>query len=339
MGRLRTALAAAVGGALLAPGAILAAGDEPAAAPAQGGASHSAEAPAPAAQLSASPRRPDAGAPVTLDASASRGSIVRYRWDLDGDGSFETDGGESPRAVARFAAGERHVAVQVVDRSGRTAAAATALTVAEPPRQAAPLQPASATARARSSRGAAPTARPRTRQATAHAAGSHSVVIQNFAFAPATISVTVGDTVTWTNRDSAPHTATASNGSFNTGTLKKGQSGSAAFSKPGRFAYICAIHPNMKGTVVVAGSGGGSSGGGGGSSGGGSSAGSSGGGSTAGGIAGSAGASPSGGGSGSLPRTGLEVLAIVLVGLALTASGAALRWLVGRVEARAARAG
>ena len=86
----------------------------------------------------------------------------------------------------------------------------------------------------------------------AHAAASGSVTIENFAFAPPSISVTAGDTVTWVNRDRAPHTATGSGGSFNTGTLRRGKSGSHTFSKPGRFAYICAIHPNMRATVVVA---------------------------------------------------------------------------------------
>ena len=93
------------------------------------------------------------------------------------------------------------------------------------------------------------------------AAASTSVTIQNFAFHPPTVSIGVGDTVTWTNRDDAPHTATGSG--FDTGTLNKGQSGSHTFTKAGRFSYICSIHPNMKGTVLVGVAGGGSSGGGG----------------------------------------------------------------------------
>jgi plastocyanin len=87
--------------------------------------------------------------------------------------------------------------------------------------------------------------------AKVHAAAAGSIAIQDFAFAPKTVNVNAGDTVTWTNRDSAAHTATGNGGSFNTGTLKKGQSASHTFSKAGRFAYICAIHPNMHGTVVV----------------------------------------------------------------------------------------
>jgi plastocyanin len=87
----------------------------------------------------------------------------------------------------------------------------------------------------------------------ARAAGSKSVTIKNFEFGPKSVTVNKGDTVTWTNQDSAPHTATRTNGggAFDTGNLKKGQTASHKFSEAGSFAYICAIHPNMKGTVVV----------------------------------------------------------------------------------------
>ena len=77
------------------------------------------------------------------------------------------------------------------------------------------------------------------------------VDIQGFKFKPAVINVSVGDTVTFTNRDGAPHTATAVNGSFETGTLGKGKSNSIAFDSAGTYAIFCAIHPAMKATVVV----------------------------------------------------------------------------------------
>ena len=79
----------------------------------------------------------------------------------------------------------------------------------------------------------------------------HAVQIKGFAFAPRTITVKVGDTVTWTNEDSARHTATADDGSFDTGLLAKGQSGSVTFDTPGTYMYFCTPHPNMKGTIVV----------------------------------------------------------------------------------------
>jgi plastocyanin len=85
----------------------------------------------------------------------------------------------------------------------------------------------------------------------AHAAGDPGVTIVDFSFSPGTITIHVGDTVTWTNNGQQPHTATANDSSFNTGTLNHGQSGSHTFTKTGTFAYICAIHPNMHGTVVV----------------------------------------------------------------------------------------
>jgi len=78
-----------------------------------------------------------------------------------------------------------------------------------------------------------------------------SITIQNFAFSPATITVPVGTTVTWTNVDSAPHTATADNGTFDTGRLQQGQSGSYTFAKAGTYTYYCAVHPMMKATIVV----------------------------------------------------------------------------------------
>ncbi|MCK9518795.1 MAG: cupredoxin family copper-binding protein [Dehalococcoidia bacterium] len=87
-------------------------------------------------------------------------------------------------------------------------------------------------------------------QHNSHAADA-AVNIQGFAFAPANVAVNVGDSVTWTNSDTVPHTATADDGSFNTGNLNTGASGSVTFNTAGTFAYFCAIHPSMRGTVVV----------------------------------------------------------------------------------------
>jgi plastocyanin len=88
------------------------------------------------------------------------------------------------------------------------------------------------------------------RSASARAAATAGVTIRDFAYAPATISVDAGDTVNWTNRDSADHTATGDD--FDTGVLAEGQSGSFTFRDAGTFSYVCTIHPNMKGTVRVA---------------------------------------------------------------------------------------
>jgi len=80
---------------------------------------------------------------------------------------------------------------------------------------------------------------------------THQVSIENFAFMPANLTVAVGDTVTWTNNDDAPHTATASNGAFDSGTLDNGGTFSFTFTTAGTYAYICEIHPQMTGTITV----------------------------------------------------------------------------------------
>ncbi len=93
---------------------------------------------------------------------------------------------------------------------------------------------------------------PHRRSRAAHVAGEDpGDTISDFKFTPATITIQAGDTITWTNVGPSEHTATASNGSFNTGILKKGQSASHTFTQPGTYAYICTIHPWMHGTIVV----------------------------------------------------------------------------------------
>ena len=83
------------------------------------------------------------------------------------------------------------------------------------------------------------------------AAASGSVTVSDFSFSPGTITINQGDTVTWVNNGPTPHSATSSNGVFDTGIFPKGQSRSHTFNEAGTFAYICTPHPFMKGTVVV----------------------------------------------------------------------------------------
>jgi plastocyanin len=87
--------------------------------------------------------------------------------------------------------------------------------------------------------------------ATAAKAATVPVTITDYTFSPATIVVHPGDKVTWSNGDSVPHTATARNGGFDTGTIDPGASASVTFRKPGQYAYRCAIHPDMVGEVDV----------------------------------------------------------------------------------------
>jgi plastocyanin len=150
----------------------------------------------------------------------------------------------------------------------------------------------------------------------AHASASASVTMGDFFFSPTSVTVAVGDTVTWHNTGQTPHTATADDGSFNTGTINPGGSGSHTFSSPGTFNYICTIHPNMKATVRVLSSSGSGSGGG---SGGGSSGSTSSGSGTS---EASAVQSPDAAGtSTTLAATGIAVGSLALVGLALLATG------------------
>lgn len=83
-------------------------------------------------------------------------------------------------------------------------------------------------------------------------AATHTVTIEGFAFRPANLTISAGDTVTFVNNDGAPHTATADNGSFDTGRLSRNASASLTFNSTGTTSYFCAIHPSMKGSITVA---------------------------------------------------------------------------------------
>lgn len=82
-------------------------------------------------------------------------------------------------------------------------------------------------------------------------ASTDLVAIADFAFDPETVTVDAGTKLTWTNDDEAPHTATADDGSFDTGTLKLDDTGAVALDQPGTYTYYCRFHPFMKGTVEV----------------------------------------------------------------------------------------
>jgi plastocyanin len=92
-----------------------------------------------------------------------------------------------------------------------------------------------------------------TAPATAPAApvAGDAVSIDNFAFVPATLTVRVGSTVTWTNHDEEPHTVAASDGSFHSPGMGSQATYSHTFPTAGKFDYICSIHPYMHATVVV----------------------------------------------------------------------------------------
>src|SRR5947209_13090294 len=70
------------------------------------------------------------------------------------------------------------------------------------------------------------------------------VVMVKLAFAPATVTVNVGDTVMWTNQDDAPHTATSETNIWTSPILNNGETYSYVFNKPGTYPYYCIIHGN-----------------------------------------------------------------------------------------------
>ena len=79
----------------------------------------------------------------------------------------------------------------------------------------------------------------------------HTVVIEAMQFAPQTVEVSAGDRVIWKNKDPFPHTATSDNRRFNSGDIPTNRSWTFVARKPGTFPYSCALHPTMKGTLVV----------------------------------------------------------------------------------------
>lgn len=80
---------------------------------------------------------------------------------------------------------------------------------------------------------------------------TNTVSIKNFAFSPATVTVSVGTTVTWTNDDQDAHTVTATDHTFGSQPMNPGATYHFTFTKPGTYSYLCTIHPFMTATVVV----------------------------------------------------------------------------------------
>jgi|SRR5208337_720606 len=80
---------------------------------------------------------------------------------------------------------------------------------------------------------------------------STAVKIDNFVFGPQTITVPVGATVTWTNKDDIPHTAVSTDGVFKSRVMDTDENFSYTFTKAGTYSYYCSIHPKMTGKVVV----------------------------------------------------------------------------------------
>ncbi len=260
-----------------------------------------------------SPADPLAGQSVRFRVLAAGAVSADYRWDLDGSGRYAVDTRTAASVTHVYrSAGVRAVSVRITEGARTRLAKVTVVVRARPQRGSRPSVVAASERRMVNSFGVF----------RARIAGDPPVTIIDFAFAPATTTIHVGDTITWTNTGSAPHTATARNGSFDTGILNKGQSASHTFTQAGTFAYYCTVHPFMKGTIVVTGSGSSAttaaantSG----STGTTSSAPAAAGGSTTGSS------TTAGQSGGSLPMTGLDLKRLVLTGLLLGAIGVTIR--------------
>ncbi len=87
--------------------------------------------------------------------------------------------------------------------------------------------------------------------AKAPQAASAEVKVDNFSFGPATLTVAVGTTVSWTNRDDIPHTVVSTDKVFKSKVLDTDEKFSFTFAKAGTYPYFCSIHPKMTGSVVV----------------------------------------------------------------------------------------
>jgi plastocyanin len=80
---------------------------------------------------------------------------------------------------------------------------------------------------------------------------SAEVKVDNFSFGPAALTVPVGTTVTWTNRDDIPHTIVSTDKVFKSKVLDTDEKFSFTFAKAGTYPYFCSIHPKMTGSVAV----------------------------------------------------------------------------------------
>lgn len=88
-------------------------------------------------------------------------------------------------------------------------------------------------------------------EAEMQTASDHKVVMDNFSFTPGTVSVPVGTTVVWTNRDDVPHNVVSTERKFKSPTLDTDEQFSYRFDASGAYNYFCSIHPKMTGRIVV----------------------------------------------------------------------------------------
>jgi len=139
-----------------------------------------------------------------------------------------------------------------VDLAAQTAASEAHADMAAAPAAAAPAAAAPQVAEAAPAAAAAPAA-----SSGSSTTAATSVDIMNFAYSPANLTISVGDTVVWTNHDTAPHNVVISDGpvKFTSPTLNQGDTFTYTFTVAGTYDYYCSIHPDMKASVTVEGGG------------------------------------------------------------------------------------
>ena len=96
-----------------------------------------------------------------------------------------------------------------------------------------------------------PAAAPAATTKVAVANDATTISIKEFMFAPTAMTVPVGSTVRWKNLDGEPHTVRSVDATFSSNALDQNDSFTFKFDKPGTYRYVCSIHPQMVGTIVV----------------------------------------------------------------------------------------
>jgi plastocyanin len=191
-------------------------------------------------KLSAVPATPTVGEPVQLSVLNTPTPVAAYKWKL-ADSAEHRRFPSAPSVTVQFATAGIHRVTVLITGPRSTQQAALSLRI-RPHRDKSDLHTDATHRNGKRLPGAA---------RRAHAASDPAVAIADFQFTPSTITAHVGDTITWTNNGPSAHTATASDGSFDTGLLQKGATGSHTFTQAGTFTYSCRIHPFMHGTVIV----------------------------------------------------------------------------------------
>ena len=79
----------------------------------------------------------------------------------------------------------------------------------------------------------------------------NTIVVKDFMFAPNSLTVKAGSSVTWLNKDDEPHTVVSDSGAFRSAALDTDEAFSFKFDKPGTYHFRCSIHPRMVGTITV----------------------------------------------------------------------------------------